>query len=113
MYYIDANIFIYGAIYNSEKGIWSRSVLQNLENNNISAITSYLSWDEFTSALLKKINRSIAEEYASFLFELDGLSFIPVHEQIIKTAAHFFSHYKLKQRDAIHMARVHNSDIKT
>jgi len=40
------------------------------------------------------------------------LFFIPVHEQIIKTAAHFFSHYKLKPRDAIHMATAHNSDIK-
>ncbi len=76
MYYIDANIFIYAAIDNSDKGKWSREVLQRVENNNISAITSFLTWDEFTYALLKKINRDVAEEYSSFLFILKGLSFI-------------------------------------
>lgn len=54
MYYIDANIFIYAAIDNSDKGKWSREVLQRVENNNISAITSFLTWDEFTYALLKR-----------------------------------------------------------
>ena len=48
MYYIDANIFIYAAIDNSDKGKWSRAVLQKVENNDLNAITSYLSWDEFT-----------------------------------------------------------------
>jgi len=89
MYYIDANIFIYAAIDNSEKREWSRAILQKIENNNITAITSYLTRDEFTYALLKKINRDVAEEYSSFLFELNGLSFIPVNEEIIKSAGYF------------------------
>lgn len=89
MYYIDANIFIYAAIDNSDKGIWSRDVLQRVENNDISAITSSLTWDEFTYALLRKINRRVAEEYSSFLFDLNELSFIPVDENIIKSAGYF------------------------
>ncbi|QXO94778.1 type II toxin-antitoxin system VapC family toxin [Methanospirillum purgamenti] len=112
MYYIDANIFIYAAIDNSDKGIWSRDVLQRVENNDISAITSSLTWDEFTYALLRKINRKVAEEYSSFLFDLNGLSFIPVDENIIKSAGYFFSHYKLKPRDAIHYATAYNTGVK-
>jgi predicted nucleic acid-binding protein len=38
MYYIDANIFIYAAIDNSDKGIWSRDDLQRVENNDISQL---------------------------------------------------------------------------
>ncbi|PWR73130.1 type II toxin-antitoxin system VapC family toxin [Methanospirillum stamsii] len=112
MYYIDANVFIYAAIDNSDKGRWSRDVLQRVENNNIKAITSYLTWDEFTYALLKRINRAVAEEYSSFLFELHDLSFIPVDEKIIKSAGYFFSHYKLKPRDAIHIATAMSFDVK-
>ena len=47
-----------------------------------------------------------------FLFDLKGLSFISVDEIIIKSAGYFFSHYKLKPRDAIHIATAYNSGVK-
>lgn len=104
MHYIDANIFIYAAIDASDKGDWSRSVIQSIEDSIIEAATSCLTWDEFTYALQKKVSREIAEEYAPYLFKLDNLSFVPVNEEIIKEACFFYANNRLRPRDAIHAA---------
>ena len=66
--YIDANVFIYAAVDDSEKGAWCLDFLRRVHEGKIIGFTSCLTFDEFLWMIRKIQPDQIGEAGAGFLF---------------------------------------------
>ncbi len=104
MRYIDSNIFLYPILYSDEKSIACKDILLKIAKGDISAATSFLSWDEIFFAIKKLVGRDIAVAESKKFLEFPNLSFVKVDWPIIARAQKIATTYELNPRDAIHAA---------
>lgn len=104
--YLDANIFIFPVICDDLRAQKSIALLKKVVLGELSAVTSSLTLDEVTWALLKFThdrNLSIAEALKILTF--NNVQIMPVDQHIMYDAFQLMKKYSsLKPRDAIHIS---------
>ena len=107
MPYIDANIFIYPVMYAEEqepKVKQAKKILLQIENGELSAYTSTLTWDEVVWIIRKAMGRDVALSQGQKLLGFLNLQWIVADENILSQAQALMSKYNLHPRDSIHVA---------
>ena len=104
MIYLDANLFIYSAIYSDERGKSAQKTLQNILTSSEPACTATLTWDEVVYVVKKHRNLKQAIEIGRSMMNMKNLSLINVTPEILKKAEDIMTKYKIEPRDAIHAA---------
>jgi len=107
MQYVDSNVFLYSALYSPEsepKAKKAKEILQKIENKELSAATSTLTWDEVVWVSTKLLGRSGGITLGQKLLGFPNLEFINVDESIIAQAQSLMDKYRLSPRDSIHVA---------
>jgi predicted nucleic acid-binding protein len=115
MPYIDSNVFIYPVIYQTEsqqKAKKAKETLLKIENGEISAYTSTLTWDEVVWVVSKLLSRDDGINQGKKLLGFPNLEFIEVDEGILTLAQNLLNKYKLSPRDSIHAASAVSRKIK-
>ena len=103
--YIDSNIFISPLIYQrSPHAANSRRILAMVENAEVSAYTSALTWDEVVWVVRRVLGKADSIQAGEKLTAFPNLRFISASEEIIRSAQKLLSEYQLAPRDAIHVA---------
>ena len=111
MQYVDSNVFLYSVLYSPDlepKAKKAKEILQKIENKEISAATSTLTWDEVVWVASKLLGRSGGVAQGQKLLGFPNLEFINVDEGIIAQAQSLMGKYKLSPRDSIHVASTLN-----
>ena len=107
MQYVDSNVFLYSVLYSADlepKAKKAKQILQKIENKELSAATSTLTWDEVVWVASKLLGRSGGVTLGQKLLGFPNLEFISVDEAIISQAQSLINKYKLSPRDSIHVA---------
>ena len=104
MYYLDSNIVIYASGDFGQKGEWCRSVISMIENETVSACTSYLTFDEYFYKIKKEFSHADAVILSEIFLNIPNLTFIPVDKQVIVSAQRLLKEYQINPRDALHAA---------
>ena len=107
MLYVDSNVFLYSVLYSPDlepKAKKAKEILQKIENKELSAATSTLTWDEVVWVASKLLGRSGGITLGQKLLGFPNLEFIYVDEAIISQAQSLMNKYKLSPRDSIHVA---------
>jgi uncharacterized protein len=107
MQYVDSNVFLYSALYSPDlepKARTAKEILQKIENKELSAATSTLTWDEVVWVATKLLGRTDGIAQGQKLLGFPNLEFINVDEGIIVQAQSLMDKYKLSPRDSIHVA---------
>ncbi|MEA1925172.1 MAG: PIN domain-containing protein [Candidatus Altiarchaeota archaeon] len=104
MRYLDANVFIYAALYDGKKAEHAREILREMVEGDV-AITSTLTIDEVVWIVWKESNREKAIKESVRILELPNLKVLSVDAKDAYSALNLMNKYqKLKPRDAIHLA---------
>ncbi len=107
MQYVDSNVFLYSALYSPDlepKAKKAKEILQKIENKELSAATSTLTWDEVVWVASKLLDRNGGITLGQKLLGFPNLEFINADEAIISQAQSLMNKYKLSPRDSIHVA---------
>jgi len=107
MQYVDSNVFLYSVLYSPDlepKAKRAKEILQKIENKNLSAATSTLTWDEVVWVATKLLGRSGGIAQGQKLLGFPNLEFINIDEGIITHAQSLLDKYKISPRDSIHVA---------
>ena len=107
MQYIDSNVFLYSVLYSPDlepKAKRAKEVLQKIENKELIAATSTLTWDEVVWVAIKLLGRSDGIAQGQKLLGFPHLTFINVDEGIIAHAQSLMDKYRISPRDSNHVA---------
>ena|SRR3989338_10282543 len=112
-FYIDANVFIFGALDKQELGEKAGIFLQASIDKGIRIYTSALTFDEFSYKVLR--NKPIEDAIKSItaFLSLPNLTFLSVSKVTIWLAFELIKKYHIDPRDAIHLACAVQNNIKT
>ena len=111
MQYVDSNVFLYSVLYLQDlepKAKKAKEILQRIENGELSAATSTLTWDEVVWVTTKMLGRTSGIAIGQKLLGFPNLEFINVDEGIIAQAQSLMDKYNLNPRDSIHVASALN-----
>lgn len=112
MIYVDSNVFISSFMSEDKKAQQCKTILAKISNNEITAFTSVLTWDEIVWSARKHLSiRDSLDEGKKFL-EFPYLKVLDANEIIIKTSQDLMERYNLKPRDSIHAATMLINGIK-
>jgi predicted nucleic acid-binding protein len=112
-FYIDSNIFLYPVLYeNTPESTAAEKVLKKIENTEITAYTSTLTWDEITYCVFKITGRFNSITAGRKFITFPNLRFIAVDESVISKSQRLMEEYNLHPRDAIHCACALEKGIK-
>lgn len=115
MPYIDSNVFIYPAIYQTaaqQKAKKAKEILFKIESGQLSAYTSTLTWDEVVWVVSRTLGRHDGISQGRKLLGFPNLEFINVDEGVLTHAQMLINKYKLSPRDSIHVAAALGRKIK-
>jgi hypothetical protein len=115
MPYIDSNVFIYPVIYQTEaqqKAKKAKEILHKIENGELSAYTSTLTWDEVVWVVSRVMDRNDGIAQGRKLLGFPNLKFINADESVLTQAQTLIDKYKLSPRDSIHVASALVRNIK-
>jgi uncharacterized protein len=115
MPYIDSNVFIYPVIYQTEaqqKAKKAKEILHKIENGELSAYTSTLTWDEVVWVVSRVMGRNDGIAQGRKLLGFPNLKFINPDENVLTQAQTLIDKYKLSPRDSIHVASALVRNIK-
>jgi predicted nucleic acid-binding protein len=107
MQYVDSNVFLYSVLYSPDlepKAKRAKEILQKIENKELIAATSTLTWDEVVWVATKLLGRSGGISQGQKLLGFPNLEFINVDEGVIAHAQSLMDKYKISPRDSIHVA---------
>lgn len=100
--YIDANIFIYPILYESEHSKYYEKLFLDIINKKFIVITSVLTWDEVVHSIWKKRGKIVAITEGEKFLRFPNLIFVDANRRVISRAQKLISKYNLKPRNAIH-----------
>jgi len=102
--YFDSNIIIYAILDDTEKGEWAREVLEKVQNEEIPACTSFLTFDEVFYKVKKILGNDEALKNIEAFLTMPNMRFIEVNDSVIWRALELIREYQLLPRDGIHAA---------
>ena len=115
MKYIDSNVFIYPVIYNesTEKlAKEAKKILVKIAEGDLEASTSFLTWDEIVWVVRKTVDKRSAVKEGEKFLQFPKLEMLEINKNVILTAQDLIDRYKLRPRDAIHVASALENGIK-
>jgi hypothetical protein len=115
MKYIDSNVFIYPVIYNenTEKlAKEAKKILVKIAEGDLEASTSFLTWDEVVWVVRKTIDKKSAVKEGEKFLQFPKLEMLEINKNVILKAQDLIDRYKLRPRDAIHVASALENNIK-
>lgn len=107
MVYLDSNVFVFAVTHDPDrysKAKKSIALLKSVEDGEIEAATSFLTWDELTWVVWKLEGREAGIRSGTALLKLDNLTLLPVNFSVMLRAQKLIERYQLKPRDSIHVA---------
>ncbi len=104
MIYIDSNVFIFAALNNEELGDSARLILEEVENGNMGALTSVLTFDEVIWIVKKNRNFEDAISIGEAFLNMPGLHLVDVNQDLLAISISIMRKYKTDPRDSIHAA---------
>jgi uncharacterized protein len=102
--YLDSNLIIYAMLDEIEIGDWARNILEKVQNEEMPACTSFLTFDEVFYKLNKIKGTEIAIKNLDAFLAMRNMRFVDVNDAVIWKALELIKEYKLLPRDAIHAA---------
>ena len=109
--YLDSTVFLNAILDTESLGENSRKLLEKVEEGEIKASTSVLSFDEI--AWIVKKHRNYETSLVAVKDFLDiSIKFIDVNYETICLSYDLMKKYKLRPRDAIHAASALSKNIK-
>ncbi len=102
--YIDSNIFLYAVLYDDERAQRCRKVLSDIVDGRLAAVTSVLTWDEFTHVVEKVLDRPSAVLQGERFLHFPRLSFLPCTHDVLIRAQQLRASTHIGARDSIHAA---------
>jgi len=115
MKYIDSNVFIYPVIYNesTEKlAKEAKKILVKIAEGDLEASTSFLTWDEIVWVVRKTVDKRSAVKEGEKFLQFPKLEMLEINKNVILKAQDLIDRYKLRPRDAIHVASALENGIK-
>jgi predicted nucleic acid-binding protein len=104
MMYCDSSLFIYPAIYTSEKATTAEKILEALAEGRLEGLTCPLTVDEILLVVWKNAGKAAAIEWAKRVLEFPNLKVVDTRALDVRKALDLIKKYDLKPRDAIHAA---------
>ena len=105
MYYLDANAFIYPALYEGPKADGAGTLLRAIVAGEVGGATAALTIDEVVYAIASQDNRETAIEQGKRLLELPNVRILDVEGQhLLQALTAMEKHATFSPRDAIHYA---------
>ncbi len=111
--YIDSNIFLYAVLYDDERAQRCRNVLSSIVDGKLEAVTSVLTWDEFTHVVEKVLDRPSAILQGERFLHFPRLSFQSCTPDVLILAQQLRTSTHLGARDSIHAASALIAGAKT
>jgi len=102
--YFDSNIIIYAILDDTETGDWARDILDKVQNEEMPACTSFLTFDEVLYKVRKVKGFDIAIKNMEAFLTMPNMRFIDVNDGVIWKALELIKEYNLLPRDSIHAA---------
>jgi predicted nucleic acid-binding protein len=102
--YIDSNIFLYAVLYDDERAARCRKVLSDIVDGKLEAVTSVLTWDEFSHVVEKVLDRPSALIQGERFLHFPRLLFQPCTTDVLIRAQQVRASTHLGARDSIHAA---------
>lgn len=114
MRYLDANVFIYAAVYDTPRGEAARDILHRIGGGDDGGVTSSLTVDEVVWKLMGLADRDAAIDEGRRMLDLPGIRLLDVTGQDVHHALRLMDdHGQLSPRDAIHAACALNAGVFT
>ncbi len=104
MNYFDSNLIIYAMLDESETGEWARQLLGHVQNEEMPACTSFLTFDEVFYKVKKVKGIGVAIKNLEAFLTMPNMRFIDVNDGVIWKALELIREYQLLPRDAIHVS---------
>lgn len=112
MIYIDSNVFIAAALYTDDVAEKAREIIKTVEDGELKAATSALTYDEVYWAVKNLKGKDAAHRASGGLLMLPNISILEVDRTILFEAHKLLDDYSLDPRDAIHAACAVSKGIK-
>lgn len=109
MNYFDSNLIIYAILDDSKLGDWTREVLEKVQNGEMPACTSFLTFDEVFYKVNKVKGIDVALRNLEAFLTMPNMRFFDVNDAVIWKALEIIREYKVLPRDAIHAATAFNA----
>lgn len=110
--FLDSNIFVFLSLDPEEKGKKAEALVKEIISGKIEGYTSSLVIDELMWVLLKNNKGHLLEEVISSIYKIPNCTILPVSSEAPRIALEYMKKYKLKPRDALHLAVMKENDIK-
>ncbi len=104
MNYFDSNLIIYAILDDSNMGDWARKMLEKVQDGEMPACTSFLTFDEVFYKVNKVKGIDVAIKNLEAFLTMPNMRFLDVNDAVIWKALEIISEYKVLPRDAIHAA---------
>jgi hypothetical protein len=102
--YFDSNLIIYAILDDSNMGDWARKMLEKVQDGEMPACTSFLTFDEVFYKVNKVKGIDVAIKNLEAFLTMPNMRFLDVNDAVIWKALEIISEYKVLPRDAIHAA---------
>jgi len=102
--YLDANVFIYAALNREDIGDRARSLLREVQQGKLHAISSALTFDELVWAVKKHRSLEDATAAGEAFLNMSCLKLMDVNGDLLSSALELIRKYQLDPRDSIHAA---------
>jgi predicted nucleic acid-binding protein len=102
--YLDSNLIIYAILDETDIGDWARGLVERVQNEEMPACTSFLTFDEVFYKVNKVKGTEIAIKNLEVFLAMPNMRFFDVNDSVIWKALELIKEYKILPRDAIHAA---------
>lgn len=98
---LDTNLFIYAFEQNKNYGEKAKTILNEIKDGNIKAISSIITLTEILTKPLHERNEVLKKQYKLLLTHFPNLTIVPIDAEIAERAAYLRVKYGLKTADAL------------
>ena len=114
MYYLDANAFIYPALYKGPKASATTDLLKQIVSGDVGGATATLTIGEVVYIIGREEDRQTAIEQGRRILELPNLQILDVKGMdVLQALSAMETHTQLSPRDAIHYGTMRENGIHT
>ena len=102
--YVDANVFLYAVLYDDARSMRCRKALEAIVEGRMEAVTSMLTWDEFSHVVERILGRELALKQEDRFLRFPRLDFLPCSMNVLVQAQRLRADTTLGARDCLHAA---------
>ena len=103
-FYLDSNVFIYAILDRGEKGETAGKILEAMQSEKFSGVTSQITFEEIVFVVWKEKGKDNAIEAGKSFLELNNLEIIAIDRRTDFIGLEVMKETGLRPRDALHLA---------